>query len=377
MTLVTAKMKRPRIKHAVRSGLATKRAGSLILLLLLASAGCDSKRPASANVRAAPAIPQVNVVAIVSRKFSTLDRLPAELTPWEQVAIYPKVQGYVERIPVDRGSIVRRGQLLVHLSAPELLAQTAQAEATMAGDEATYRRLVKASETPGATSENEVELAKQAYQADLDRVRQLKTLAGYLDISAPFDGIITERNVHPGALVGPPSEPLATAVPLLRVQQIYHLRLVVPVPRADADAVAVGGKVQFEVNTWPGRYFTATISRISHSVAPATRTMPVEADYYQAHDVLDPGMFVEVLWPVQEAAPTLFVPASAIIQAAGGVFVDVVEQGIIKQVTVRPGRSVGDLVQAFGDLRAGDEVVARPSADLANGTTVQAIFKSL
>lgn len=270
----------------IGSGIA--RAPWIPLLLVAIIAGCDSVPSGSKAPGNPPTAPQVEVVPAVSRKLSTVDRLPAELMPWEQVAIYPKVQGYIEEIPVDRGSLVHRGQLLVRLSAPELLAQTAQAEATMAGDEATYRRLVNASQIPGATSENEVELAKQAYKADLDRVRQLKTLAGYLEITASFDGIISERNVHPGALVGPPSEPLTAAVPLLRLKQISHLRLVVPVPQADADAVAAGGKVQFEVNAWPGISFTAAISRISHSVDPATRTMPVEADYYQAQDVLDP-----------------------------------------------------------------------------------------
>ncbi len=348
----------------------------LALVLIVIIAACDSAPTSSPKAPAtATAAPQVQVVAVISRKLSAIDRLPAELAPWEQVAIYPKVQGYVEEIQVDRGSMVRRGQLLVRLSAPELLAQTAQAEATMAGDEATYRRLVKASETPGATSENEVELAKQAYKADLDRVRQLKTLAGYLEITASFDGIISERNVHPGALVGPPSEPLTAAVPLLRLKQISHLRLVVPVPQADADAVAAGAKVQFEVNAWPGRSFTAAISRISHSVDPATRTMPVEADYYQEQDVLDPGMFVEVLWPVRETTPTLFVPPSTIIQTGGRVSVEIVEQGLVKQVAVSPGRSMDDLVQVFGNLKVGDEVVARPSADLTNGTPVHAIFK--
>jgi len=347
----------------------------LTLSLMMIFAGCDSVPSGSKASGTPPTAPQVEVVEAVSRKLSTIDRLPAELMPWEQVAIYPKVQGYVEEIPVDRGSTVRRGQLLVRLSAPELFAQTAQAEATMAGDEATYRRLIRASETPGATAENEVELARQSYKADLNRVHQLETLAGYLEITAPFDGIISERNVHPGALVGPPSEPLTTAVPLLRVQQISHLRLVVPVPQADADAVSVARKVEFEVNASPGRLFAATISRVSHSVDPATRTMPVEADYFQEQDVLDPGMFVEVLWPVREAAPTLFVPPSAIIQTGGRVFVDIVEQGQVKQVTVSPGRSMGDLVQVFGNLNVGDQVVAKPSADLANGTTVRAVFK--
>jgi len=344
----------------------------LIVTMFIAVGGCNSDE-ARSNTASPPAIPQVEVVSVVSRNLSILDRLPAELAAWQQVAIYPKVQGFIEEIPVDRGSIVRKGQLLVRLSAPELLAQTAQAQATMAGDEATYRRLVKASQTPGATSTNQVELADQAYLADGERVRSLKAVASYLTITAPFDGIITERNVHPGALVGPPSEPLATAVPLLRLQQVAHLRLVVPVPQADADAVDEGAQVRFQVRAWPGRYFTATVSRISHSVDPATRTMPVEADYYQHQSLLDPGMFVEVLWPVRESNPSLFVPSSAIVQTPTRTFVDRVEQGRIKQVAVQPVRTMGELLQVFGALHAGDQVLLKGSQDLSDGEQVTAV----
>ncbi len=321
------------------------------------------------------AVPAVNVVRVVSQQFSETERLPAELMPWQAVAIYPKVQGFVERINVDRGSIVRQGQILIELSAPELLAQTAQAEATMVGDEATYRRLLKASHTPGSVSANEVELAEQAYKSDQARVRSVETLSGYLIIRAPFSGVITERNVHPGALVGPPSEPLATAVPMLRLQQIDHLRLVVPVPQADADLIPQGGTVKFTVSAFPGRYFSGTISRISHAVNPATRTMPVEADVYQKQYLLDPGMFVEALWPVQSGTSSLFVPASAIIENAGRTSVDVVKQGVIRQTPVTTGRTTGTLIQVFGDLRAGNWVVSEPPEGLANGTTVRPVLK--
>jgi membrane fusion protein, multidrug efflux system len=345
----------------------------LIATLVIAFGGCNSDSPARSNTSSPPAIARVEVVPVVSRNMSILDRLPAELEAWQQVAIYPKVQGFIEEVPVDRGSIVRKGQLLARLSAPELLAQTAQAEATTAGDQATYRRLVKASETPGATSKNQVELAEQAYLADSERVRSLKTLAGYLTITAPFDGIISERNVHPGALVGPPSEPLASAVPLLRLQEVSHLRLVVPVPQADADAVDDGAQVRFEVSAWPGRYFTAIVRRVSHSIDPATRTMPVEADYYQRQYLLDPGMFVEVLWPVVERTKSLFVPSSAIVQTATRTFVDVVKQGRIRQITVQLGRTMGDSLQVFGKVHEGDQVLANGSQDITDGEQVTAV----
>ena len=340
-----------------------------VFLLLLRSPALVFAQSQPSSVKTVPA---VDAVRVVSQQFSGTERLPAELMPWQVVAIYPKVQGFVESINVDRGSIVPEGQILVQLSAPELPAQTAQAEATTTGDQATYRRLLNASHTPGSVSANELELAEQAYKSDEERVRSLETLAGYLTIRAPFSGIITERNVHPGALVGPPTEPLASAVPMLRLQQINHLRLVVPVPQADCDLIPEGGAVRFTVSALPGRYFTGRISRISHALDPATRTMPVEADVYQKQYLLDPGMFVEALWPVSAKTPSLSVPVAAIVQTPDRTFVDTVQDGRVRQVEVREGRVQGDRVEVFGELNEGEWVVARGSPNLLNGVRVKA-----
>jgi membrane fusion protein (multidrug efflux system) len=340
------------------------------LLLALAIAGCNSAAPANDTRHSVDPVPQVDVVQVVSQKLEATDRLPAELAPWEQVAIYPKVQGFVEEIPVDRGSVVRRGQLLVRLSAPELGAQTAQARATLSGDKATFERLRVASHTPGAVSSNELELAEALFKADQQKVNSLETLASYLVVVAPFDGIITERNVHRGALVGPPSEPLQSAVPMLRIEQVSRLRLTVPVPEADVGTIAEGTKVKFQVRAWPGRDFTGTISRISHWVDAKTRTMAVEADVEQSQSALDPGMFVEVVWPLRRDSPSPFVPPTAVVDTAEATFVECVRQGKVQRVPVHRGATMGNLVEVFGSLNAGDSVVVRGSEDLANGALV-------
>lgn len=343
-----------------------------VLVLALVVLACN--RPASTNDgrQTIDPVPTVEVVRVVAQKLKTTERLPAELAPWEVVAIYPKVRGFVEEIPVDRGSVVRRGQLLVRLSAPELVAQTAQAQATMVGDKATFERLLGASRTPGAVSENELELARALFKADQERVSSLKTLASYLLVVAPFDGIITERNAHPGALVGPPSGPLQSAAAMLRIEQISHLRLAVPVPQADTGAIAEGTKVQFQVRAWPGRYFEGTISRISHWVDTKTRTMAVEADVYQSQPILDPGMFAEVTWPVRRDNSSLFLPASAVVDTAEATFVERIRSGRIQHVIVERGVPMGNMVEVFGALKPGDEIVAHGSEDLPDGATVVA-----
>src|SRR5260221_4011096 len=136
------------------------------LLFALVVVGCNNAAPANDSRQSADPVPQVDVVQVVSQKLEATERLPAELAPWEQVAIYPKVQGFVEEIPVDRGSVVSRGQLLVRLSAPEIGAQTAQARATLSGDKATFDRMQVASRTPGAVSSNELKLAQAFFKAE-------------------------------------------------------------------------------------------------------------------------------------------------------------------------------------------------------------------
>lgn len=346
---------------------------SALLLALLAFA-CN--RPSAAKgpeLRQQAGEPQgrtIEVVKVLSQKLSTTDRLPAELTPYQAVAIHPRVSGFVEEIPVDRGSVVHRGELLARLSAPELIAQRVEAQAKMSADRATYQRLKDAANTPGAVAKNEMELAQDALEADLERVRSLKTLEGYLTITAPFDGIITERNVHPGALVGPPSS--SDGRPVVRIEQDDHLRLTVPVPEPDAEGISQGATAEFTVSSWPGQGFIGTIARISHSVDERTRTMPVELDVDNRQGKLAPGMFAEVQWPVHRDAATLFVPASAVVETMEATFVELVRDDRVRRVPVKRGRMQDDLVEIFGPLREGDLVVAPGSEELADGTRISA-----
>jgi membrane fusion protein, multidrug efflux system len=150
------------------------------------------------------------------------------------------------------------------------------------------------------------------------------------------------------------------------------LRLTVPVPEADAGAVAEGTKVKFQVSAQNGRYFTGTISRVSHWVDAKTRTMAIEADVYQSEPTLDPGMFVEVMWPLRRQVPSLFVPASAVIDTAEATFVERVREGKVERVSVRRGLTMGDLVEVFGALRQGELVLARGSEDLPEHADVRA-----
>lgn len=338
------------------------------LLLLLSLAACDRSSAQPPPQEQASEAPTLEVVPVVAQKLDTTASLPGELTPYESVAIYPRVTGFLEEIRVDRGSNVKSGQLLARLSAPELTAQRAEAESKLSGAKSTYDRLKAASSTPGAVAQHDIEVAEAGLKADESRVASLRTLEGYLWVRAPFDGVITERNVHPGALVGPPSGPNAT--PMLRVEQIGHLRLTVAVPESDAGAIAEGAEAAFKVRTWPGQKFKGIVRRLSHSIDTKTRTMAVEMDVDNAAGKLAPGMYAEVLWPVRRESPSLFVPTSAVVQTTERTFVDRVRSGVVEQVPVQRGQTLPDRVEVYGNLAAGDWVLRRGSEELKTGAHV-------
>jgi RND family efflux transporter MFP subunit len=160
---------------------------------------------------------------------------------------------------------------------------------------------------------------------------------------------------------------------MLKVEKIDHLRVTVAVPEADAAAVAAGAPATFTVSTFPGQKFTGHVARVAHEIDPKTRTMAVELDFDNtASKELVPGAYAEVLWPVHRDAPSLFVPPSAIATTTERTFVDRVKDGKIEQVTVGRGATMGDLVEVFGELAAGDQVLKRGSEVMPAGTAVVA-----
>jgi membrane fusion protein (multidrug efflux system) len=375
---------------------------SLILILcttLSFCASCGTNSGSSTSAQGTASLtPTVEVARVTSKKLSIATRLPGELQAYEAVAVFPKVTAYVDSISVDRGSRVKAGQLMARLVAPEVAAQRAEAqsklqaaeaqraeaEAKLASDEGTYERLKSASATPGVVAGNDLEIAQKGAEADRARLQALRESAeaaksalksvteieGYLQVRAPFDGIVTERNVHPGSLVGPATSISGAAMPMLRVEKTARLRLVVPVPEKYATGINVGSKVEFSVPAFPSQTFAGTIARVAHSVDVKTRTMPVELDVNNSDGRLSPGMFPEVLWPVRRTEPTLFVPTSAVARTTEATFVIRIRGGNTEWVNVQTGELDGKSIEVFGGLRDGDEVAVRGTDELRAGTHV-------
>ena len=331
---------------------------------------------------------------VVSRVTSRTIDLPGEFQPFESVSIRAKVRGYVDRVLVDVGSPVKRGQLLAVLSAPEMNAQLAevesrvqaaesdrlQAQAQLAGLQSTYERLKKAAETPGAIAGNEliqaqkqveagqalVQSKRQAVAAVEAAVRAQKDLQAYLQITAPFNGIVTDRLVHPGALVGPGSDPV-----LLVIQQVSRLRLIVAVPEEHSGGIVRGGRVEFRVPAFPERTYSGTVARISHVLNQKMRTMAVELDVFNRDNSLSPGMYPSMRWPVQRSRPSLFVPKTSVVTTTERTFVIRNQNGRAEWVNVVKGNTDGDLIEVSGNIRGGDKVLRRATDEIREGSPIQ------
>ena len=370
----------------------------IVLALSLSVVGCNESPKPETGKATDTSVQTVEVVVVTSQKLATVFTLPAQLIPFQAVDIYPKVTGFVDMIRVDRGSRVHKGDLMIRLSAPELVAQRAQAEsalhaaesqltsaqAKLTADKGTYLHLASAARTPGVVAENDVMVANQTASADQGQVqsaesnvaaarealRSVTQLESYLSINAPFDGVVTTRNLHPGALVGPASGQ-SGAIPIVQLVDADRLRLVVPVPEAYVGQMQVGQQVAFTVPAYPGQAFHAPIARISHDVDLNSRTMPVELDIHNADGKLSPGSFSSVQWPVQRAAPTLFVPASAVTNDQQLAFVERVRNGKVEWVNVVTGLSLNANIEVFGDLKPGDEVIRNATDAIHSGQQVK------
>lgn len=242
-----------------------------------------------------------------------------------------------------------------------------------------FERLKRAASTPGTVAgidlinaEEAVTAARAAVQTQIQAVAgansaltAVRALEQYRTIVAPFAGRITERLVHPGALVGP------TTGPLFHLAQTSRLRLVLPVPEHSLGTVTIGRMLEFRVAAFPGRTFTAKLARSAGTFETRTRTMSIEADVDNGAGLLAPGMFPEVSWPIVRESPGVLVPATAVATTTERTFVIRVSGGRAEWVTVTKGAAVGDLVEVTGSLKAGDGVVKRATDEIRDGSVLK------
>ena len=321
------------------------------------------------------------VVALQKGRLSTTLHVPGELIAFQQVDLYAKVSSFVKRLYVDVGSEVKEGQLLAAMEAPEIQSQLATAmarvksqEAIYIASKANYDRVVETSKTPGTISQNDIDQADARQKSDYAQLEankaaydEIAETIKYLEVRAPFSGVISARNVNPGAYVGPSGK--GSDLPMFTLQEQKHMRLVVSVPEAYTGFLSDKDKVQFTVKALPDRKFTADVHRLAGALDNKLRSERTEMDVYSNDKTLLPGMVAEVNLPLPSKDSTFIVPSSAVVNGTEQVFVvRVGDDHKAEWVNVRLGRSEGGRVEVYSDsLKEGDVLVRTASEEVRDG----------
>jgi RND family efflux transporter MFP subunit len=325
-----------------------------------------------------------NTTFKVTRKSMTsFITIPGEFIPFEQVELFPKVNGFVKDVLVDRGYVVKKDQTLLTMEAPEIVQELVLAKSKLAETEAMlstkkerYERLSVTAQTPGSVSPFDLESANDEYvsaqasvKTEAANVAACQAMYDYLNISAPFDGIITQRNVHPGAFIGPNSQ---FKEPVLVLKQIDKLRLTVYVPETYVNKIDENADVIYIINAIPNKEFKGKISRSSKSVNEQNRSEAIEIDVTDEPEIM-PGMYAEVKIPVIASGVNSYVvPYSAIITNTERKYiVEVDKQKHAHLIDIIEGITDGKTTEVFGKIDDNAEVLIKPDNDIKEGDMLE------
>jgi membrane fusion protein (multidrug efflux system) len=353
----------------------------LIAVISFFAACSGNNKPVDLTAQTTKTASKYQFGSVSEKALSSSATLPGQLIPFNEVNIFPKVNGFVKQLFVDRGSIVKKGQLLVILEAPEMESQVEaansqyiQAQADAEASKEKYDRLKEAAKEPGSVSpldlddaNSQMKASEAKAQAQRSNVEAVKTMMGYLRIYAPFDGMIIQRNVSPGALVAPGK---TGDQPILILQDIHKMRLTVDIPEDYVDKVDLTQPVSFTFNAMPGQVQTAKISRSANSLG-SMQQEAIEIDVLNQNGELKPGMYAEVKIPMLSGAKSLLVPNNAIVRSTEHEYVVKDSGGKAYLVNIKEGLVSNDSTEVFGNLKANDKVLLHASDEIKQGDSIQ------
>jgi membrane fusion protein (multidrug efflux system) len=353
------------------------------LILLSCLTGCQSANSKTEENEERAEVPPIETIALQKGKISSSLQIPGELLPYQQVDLYAKENSYVKKLFVDVGSEVKQGQLLVSLEAPELNSRLAETQSRLKSQEALYTaskahydRLLETSKTPGTISQNDLDQALAKRNSDFAQLeaaqaayRSVVATRNYLEIKAPFNGVITARNVSAGAYVGPSGK--GSEFPLLTLQEQKKLRLVVSVPEMYTGLLSKQDQVTFKVKSLPNEEFKAQVKRMAGALDTRLRAERLEMDVVNKDGQLLPGMYAEVNLPLPAKDSTFVVPTSAVVSSTEKVFVIKVANQKAQWVAVQKGRQAEEKVEIYGDLTPGDQLVTVATDEIRDGSELK------
>lgn len=372
--------------------------GGGVLLLLAGGLGIGGWRHheaardvAAVAEQARTNIPEVRVATVRPSGDLMKVTLPATTTAFEAANIFARTSGYIEKRYVDIGDRVKKGDLLAEITAPELDQQIAQAQATLAQSRAALQQAQASRELADVTNSRDSNLVKQgwltAQQGDNDRltlraqqgavgvaqsnitaqeaqIRVLEQEKAYQRVVAPFDGVVTQRNVDNGSLVS------AGSTFMFTMMHSNVIRTQVFVPQDEAFGVAPGVDADIRVPEIPGRTFAGKVTRTATALQPGSRTLLTEIDVPNPDGLLSPGIYCTVELSVPRRTPSMMIPSDALVFDQNGLHVVVVRSGTVHFQPVSISRDFGTTVEVRDGVQPGDQVVLNPAVNLAEGSKV-------
>jgi membrane fusion protein (multidrug efflux system) len=347
--------------------------------------GCGSTKAEEEeeNAKVPVTAPVLETFALKKQQLSSNLQIPGELIAYQQVDLYAKVSSFVKKLHADVGTEVQQGQLLASMEAPELTAQFAGSQSRLQSQEAiyeaskaNYERLLETSKTPGTVSQNDLDVALAKQRSDFAQLeaaksatREITDTRNYLEIRAPFSGIITARNVSTGAYVGPSGK--GSEFPLFTLVEQRKLRLVVSVPEAYTSYLKNKSEISFKVKSLPNENFSAKVSRLSGALDLRLRAQRTEMDVSNSDRKLLPGMIAEVSIPLNGNAQSFVIPNSALLNSTQGTYViKIVDQKAV-WVPVKTGSSSEEKTEIFGDIKEDDVIVKSANEEIRNNSEVK------
>jgi RND family efflux transporter MFP subunit len=340
-------------------------------------------------------VPSVRVDTVARQPGMLQVTLPATTLGFVEANIYARASGYVVKRYVDIGDHVRGGQLLAEITAPEVEDQVAQFQNSLQAAQATIRQNQAQRASTDVTSRRIATLARDGWmpkeQRDTDwyayeaqthattaaeynaaaNEQQLKYYnqqKSYQQVLAPFDGVITQRNIDVGSLIAADA---TAGTAMFAMTHSDVIRVWVYVPQDDAFGVKPGITAVVRVPAMPNLTFHGKVTRIADALQPGTRTLLTEVDVPNPQGALQPGVYCTVELEIPRAAPALMVPASAIIFNQNGMQVAVVENHIARLHKIAVTADYGTEVEVNAGVQDGDQVILQPPVNLADGDKVQ------
>ena len=345
-------------------------AGAGVLLLAHHKANAEA-RDVEVRHAVVAAGPLVRVAPVTLSPADRTLTLPAEARAFSQTTLYAKVSGYLKEIRVDKGQEVKAGQLIGILESPDLDQQVAAAEADLSVKKLLATRNAELLKT-GIVSQQDAENASAAAKVAAATVERARAMRSYLEIRAPFDGVVTARYVDQGALLPAATGSTQSAQPVVDVAHMDRLRVVIYLGQDDATWVKVGDPVLLSADGRPSDRIKARISRITRTLDPRTRTMLCEADVDNRAGRLYPGEFLHASIGLK-GDPFPMVPAEAIISRADKLFVASIADSHAHLMPIETGFDDGQRVQITAGLHGGEIVALGAAGDLFEGAAVQVV----